>query len=111
MRTQYNDLNEELLWGQNSPSHPLNGEQIRGNGKREIDNPDLNRDRNNTFDQDRNFDNDNEEEEDNDDFLDDGFDDDDDDDDDSLTDDEDADDDPQQTKRDQKRTGSDTNPE
>jgi len=111
MRTQYNDLNEELLWGQNSPSHPLNGEQIRGNGKREIDNPDLNRDRNNTFDQDRNFDNDDEEEEDNDDFLDDGFDDDDDDDDDSLTDDEDADDDPQQTKRDQKRTGSDTNPE
>ena len=110
MRTQYNDLNEELLWGQNSPSHPLNGEQIRGNGKREIDNPDLNRDRNNTFDQDRNFDND-DEEEDNDDFLDDGFDDDDDDDDDSLTDDEDADDDPQQTKRDQKRTGSDTNPE
>lgn len=109
MRTQYNDLNEELLWGQNSPSHPLNGEQIRGNGKREIDNPDLNRDRNNTFDQDRNFDNDDEEEEDNDDFLDDGFDDDDDDD--SLTDDEDADDDPQQTKRDQKRTGSDTNPE
>lgn len=111
MRTQYNDLNEELLWGQNSPSHPLNGEQIRGNGKRKIDNPDLNRDRNNTFDQDRNFDNDDEEEEDNDDFLDDGFDDDDDDDDDSLTDDEDADDDPQQTKRDQKRTGSDTNPE
>ncbi|MCY1483611.1 hypothetical protein D3C87_61750 [compost metagenome] len=111
MRTQYNDLNEELLWGQNSPSHPLNGEQIRGNGKREIDNPDLNRDRNNTFDQDRNFDNDDEEEEDNDDFLDDGFDDEDDDDDDSLTDDEDADDDPQQTKRDQKRTGSDTNPE
>ncbi|MBA9071966.1 hypothetical protein GGR22_000092 [Flavobacterium gossypii] len=111
MRTQYNDLNEELLWGQNSPSHPLNGEQIRGNGKREIDNPDLNRDRNNTFDQDRNFDNDDEEEEDNDDFLDDGFDDDDDDDDDSLTDDEDADDDPQQTKRDQKRTGSNTNPE
>jgi AAA ATPase containing von Willebrand factor type A (vWA) domain len=111
MRTQYNDLNEELLWGQNSPSHPLNGEQIRGNGKREIDNPDLNRDRNNTFDQDRNFDNDDEEEEDNDDFLDDGFDDEDDDDDDSLTDDDDADDDPQQTKRDQKRTGSDTNPE
>ncbi|RKS25005.1 hypothetical protein CLV94_0027 [Flavobacterium endophyticum] len=111
MRTQYNDLNEELLWGQNSPSHPLNGEQIRGNGKREIDNPDLNRDRNNTFDQDRNFDNDDKEEEDNDDFLDDGFDDEDDDDDDSLTDDEDADDDPQQTKRDQKRTGSDTNPE
>ncbi|MNS56956.1 hypothetical protein D3C72_898300 [compost metagenome] len=111
MRTQYNDLNEELLWGQNSPSHPLNGEQIRGNGKREIDNPDLNRDRNNTFDQDRNFDNDDEEEEDNDDFLDDGFDDEDDDDDDSLTDDEDAGDDPQQTKRDQKRTGSDTNPE
>lgn len=111
MRTQYNDLNEELLWGQNSPSHPFNGEQIRGNGKREIDNPDLNRDRNNTFDQDRNFDNDDEEEEDNDDFLDDGFDDEDDDDDDSLTDDEDADDDPQQTKRDEKRTGSDTNPE
>ena len=111
MRTQYNDLNEELLWGQNSPSHPLNGEQLRGNHKRGIDNPDLNRDRNNTFDQDRNFDNDDEDEEDNDDFLDDGFDDEDDDDDDSLTDDEDADDDPQQTKRDQRRTGSDTNPE
>lgn len=104
MRTQYNDLNEELLWSQNSPSHPLNGERLRKD-KRGIDNPDLNRDRNNTLDQDRNFDPDDDDEEDNDDFLDDGFDDDD-----SLTDDEDFDDDPQQTKRNQKRTGSDTNP-
>lgn len=107
MRTQHNDPNEEFLWSQNSPSHPMNGE-LKKNGKRGIDNPDLNRDRNTAFDKDRNFDDD-DEEEDNDDFLDDGFDDDDDYD--SLTDDEDADDDPQQTKRNQKRTGSDTNPE
>jgi hypothetical protein len=101
MEPTYNNSEEDLHLDQGSP----NPNSLRmGNDKRGIDNPNLNRDNNNPHDKDRDFDDD---EEDDDDFLDDGFDDDDDD---SLTDDEEADDDPQDTKRNQKRTGTNTNP-
>lgn len=101
MEPTYNNSEEDLHLDQGSP----NPNSLRmGNDKRGIDNPNLNRDNNNPHDKDRDFDDD--EEDDDDDFLDDGFDDDDD----SLTDDEDADDDPQDTKRNQKRTGTNTNP-
>lgn len=100
MEPTYNNSEEDLHLDQGSP----NPNSLKmGNNKRDIDNPNLNRDINNPHDKDRNFDD--EEEDDDDDFLDDGFDDDD-----SLTDDEDADDDPQDTKRNQKRTGTNTNP-
>ncbi|TPD67246.1 hypothetical protein [Flavobacterium microcysteis] len=99
MEPTYNNSEEDLHLDQGSP----NPNSLRmGNDKRGIDNPNLNRDNNNPHDKDRDFDDD---EEDDDDFLDDGFDDDD-----SLTDDEEADDDPQDTKRNQKRTGTNTNP-
>lgn len=87
----------------------FNEEEQAENDKRGIDNPDLNRDRDSSLDKDRDFDTEteNEEDEDSDDFLDDGFQEGDG----SLTDDEDFDEDPQETKRNQNRTGSETNPE
>lgn len=102
MKPVYDSPEEDVYPDQNSPdSNTLKAE----NDKRDIDNPKLNRDNNNPHDKDRDFD-DEDEEEDNDDFLDDGFEDDND----SLTDDEEYDDDPKETKRNQKRTGTDTNP-
>ncbi|NBL64175.1 hypothetical protein GV828_03050 [Flavobacterium sp. NST-5] len=88
--------------------HPYNQDA----NDRKIDNPQLNRDQNSRFDKDRNFDEENNSEEennDNDDFLDDGFRDGMNDDKyPSKTDDENINDNPEVTKRDQKRTGNDT---
>jgi len=83
-----------------------NEEDFAENDKRGIDNPELNQDQNNAHDKDRDFDEDAEEEDENDDFHTNGIDEEH-----SLTDDEDADEDPQQTKRNQERTGTDTNPD
>ena len=71
-----------------------NEEEFAENGRRGIDNPELNRDKNNAHDKDRDFDEDAEEEDENDDFHTNGLDEEH-----SLTDDEDADDDPNETKR------------
>lgn len=102
MKTKY-DENEDFYLNDNR----FNEEEQAENDRRGIDTPDLNRDRNSSLDKDRDFDTENEdEEEDNDDFLDDGFQEGDG----SLTDDEDFDKDPQETKRNQNRTGSETNP-
>jgi hypothetical protein len=106
MKPVYDNLEEDVNLDQNS-SNPNNLKTGNDKDKRAIDNPKVNRDNNNPHDKDRNFDEEDEEEDD-DDFLDDGFDDDDDND--SLTDDEEYDDNPQDTKRNQKRTGTDTNP-
>lgn len=82
-----------------------NEEDFAENDKRGIDNPELNRDQNNSADKDRDFDTEAEEEDENDDFHTNGLDED------SLTDDENADEDPQQTKQNQQRTGTQTNPD
>ena len=83
-----------------------NEEDFAENDKRGIDNPELNRDQNNSDDKDRDFDTEAEEEDENDDFHTNGIDEEH-----SLTDDEDADEDPQQTKKNQERTGTETNPD
>ena len=83
-----------------------NEEDFAENDKRGIDNPELNRDQKNVHDKDRDFDEDNEEDDENDDFHTNGLDDEH-----SLTDDEDTDEDPQQTKQNQERTGTQTNPD
>lgn len=116
---RYDTPGQGYQWGQNEnqklasdwDDNRFNEEEAAENDRRGIDNPDLNRDRNSSLDQDRNFDTEDDENEDeNDDFLTNGLDDDDDDDD-SLTDDEDFDEDPEETKRNQRRTGTDTNPD
>lgn len=101
MMNERNDNPGQGQWRQEN-------EEYAENDKRGIDNPELNRDQDSSFDQDRDFDTENEDEDENDDFLTNGLDDDDEE---SLTDDEDYDEDPQETKENQQRTGTDTNPD